>query len=139
MLPHTAAYCLCCVCCLCSDSHVKGLYYTLRCFMMDLWDHAQGECAASSDAALQTQLELTSLQVGGWTVTCRTRLTQQYWTPQHSSSSNNSSAAAAWGLERKSSLQCCQQCRTFCSTGGAVAPIERQPPVKSFQTFTQHA
>jgi hypothetical protein len=46
-----------------SDSHVKGLYYTLRCFMMDLWDHAQGECAASSDAALQTQLELASLQV----------------------------------------------------------------------------
>lgn len=52
--------------CLCSDSHVKGLYYTLRCFMMDLWEHAQGECAASSDAALQTQLELTSLQVRGW-------------------------------------------------------------------------
>ncbi|KAF6253109.1 hypothetical protein COO60DRAFT_466846 [Scenedesmus sp. NREL 46B-D3] len=44
------------------DSHVKGLYYTLRCFMMDLWDHAQGECAASSNATLQTQLERTSLQ-----------------------------------------------------------------------------
>jgi hypothetical protein len=47
----------------CSDSHVKGLYYTLRCFMMDLWEHAQGECAASSDTELQTKLELTSLQV----------------------------------------------------------------------------
>jgi hypothetical protein len=39
------------------------LYYTLRCFTMDFWDHAQGECAASSDAELQTQLELASAQV----------------------------------------------------------------------------
>jgi hypothetical protein len=54
-----------CFHCLCRDSHIKGLYYTLRCFMMDLWDHDQGECAASSDEQLQTQLELTSLQVRG--------------------------------------------------------------------------
>jgi hypothetical protein len=39
------------------------LYYTLRCFMMDFWDHSQGECAASSDTELQTKLELASAQV----------------------------------------------------------------------------
>uniref|UniRef100_A0A383WB69 Uncharacterized protein n=1 Tax=Tetradesmus obliquus TaxID=3088 RepID=A0A383WB69_TETOB len=44
------------------DSHAKVLYYSLRCFMMDFWDHSQGECAASSDAALQKQLELSSAQ-----------------------------------------------------------------------------
>lgn len=48
-----------------SDSHAKVLYYSLRCFMMDFWDHSQGECAASSDAALQKQLELSSAQVAG--------------------------------------------------------------------------
>jgi hypothetical protein len=54
-------------CCLtaCSDSHAKGLYYTLRCFAMDFWDHDQGECAASSNDVLQTKLELASAQVPG--------------------------------------------------------------------------
>ena len=31
--------------------------------MMDFFNHTKGECAASSDAALQKQLELVSLQV----------------------------------------------------------------------------
>jgi hypothetical protein len=72
------------------------LYYSLRCFMMDLWDHAQGECAASSDAELQTQLELTSLQVCGRSVSGRSGLTQQKCILQYSRN-DSSNIAAAWG------------------------------------------
>eukprot|EP00775_Hariotina_reticulata_P005989 gene5989-6227_t len=44
------------------DSHVKGLLYSLRCFMMDFWDHSLGECASSNSSAMQKQLELVSMQ-----------------------------------------------------------------------------
>ncbi|KAF8056213.1 lysA [Scenedesmus sp. PABB004] len=44
------------------DSHVKGLYASLRCFAFDLWDQAVGECDASADAGLQKQLELVTAQ-----------------------------------------------------------------------------
>jgi hypothetical protein len=30
---------------------MKHLYYGLRCFMLDLWDHSLGECAPSSSSA----------------------------------------------------------------------------------------
>eukprot|EP00775_Hariotina_reticulata_P002003 gene2003-2325_t len=43
------------------DSHTKGFYAALRCLLLDFWDHSQGECAASSDADLQHQLELAAL------------------------------------------------------------------------------
>jgi hypothetical protein len=39
------------------DSHIKQIYAALRCFMTDLWEHAGGECAASTDFELQFKLD----------------------------------------------------------------------------------
>lgn len=41
----------------CRDSHIKQIYAAMRCFMSDFWQHAEGECAASSTKALQAQLD----------------------------------------------------------------------------------
>jgi hypothetical protein len=49
-------------CCCRSDSHMKSTFTAIRCIMMDLWDHAQGECAAITKA--EGQLELH--KVGVW-------------------------------------------------------------------------
>jgi hypothetical protein len=35
------------------DSHIKQLYAAVRCLLADMWDHSQGECAASPSQALQ--------------------------------------------------------------------------------------
>lgn len=42
---------------MCRDSHIKQIYAAMRCFMTDAFDHSGGECAASSDAALQKRLD----------------------------------------------------------------------------------
>ncbi|WIA16302.1 hypothetical protein OEZ85_013003 [Tetradesmus obliquus] len=44
------------------DSHTKNTFTALRCFMLDFWDHSQGECQASSIALLQQQLEKAALR-----------------------------------------------------------------------------
>eukprot|EP00882_Tetradesmus_deserticola_P027062 GHRQ01029908.1.p1 GENE.GHRQ01029908.1~~GHRQ01029908.1.p1 ORF type:complete len:223 (+),score=15.15 GHRQ01029908.1:390-1058(+) len=41
---------------LCSDSHMRHQYYALRCFLLDLWDHALGECAPSTSPAVNEAL-----------------------------------------------------------------------------------
>jgi hypothetical protein len=46
----------------CSDSHTKNTFSALRCFMLDFWDHNQGECQASSIQLLQQQLEKAALR-----------------------------------------------------------------------------
>lgn len=40
---------------------MKSTYTAIRCIMMDFWDHAQGECAATSDPELQLQLHKAEL------------------------------------------------------------------------------
>ncbi|WIA20349.1 hypothetical protein OEZ85_006180 [Tetradesmus obliquus] len=38
------------------DSHMKHSYYALRCFLLDAWDHKQGECAPSASPAANAAL-----------------------------------------------------------------------------------
>eukprot|EP00882_Tetradesmus_deserticola_P018488 GHRQ01019857.1.p1 GENE.GHRQ01019857.1~~GHRQ01019857.1.p1 ORF type:complete len:206 (+),score=44.11 GHRQ01019857.1:390-1007(+) len=38
------------------DSHMRHQYYALRCFLLDLWDHALGECAPSTSPAVNKAL-----------------------------------------------------------------------------------
>jgi hypothetical protein len=40
---------------------MKNTYTAIRCVMLDFWDHSQGECAASSDAAQQLELHKAEL------------------------------------------------------------------------------
>jgi hypothetical protein len=35
---------------------MRYIYYALRCFMLDFWDHSKGECAASPNTALLKQI-----------------------------------------------------------------------------------
>jgi hypothetical protein len=35
---------------------MRYMYYALRCFMLDFWDHSKGECAATPDKALLKEL-----------------------------------------------------------------------------------
>jgi hypothetical protein len=32
---------------------MRNIYFALRCFMLDFWDHSLGECAVSSSRRLQ--------------------------------------------------------------------------------------
>lgn len=43
------------------DSHTKNFYPAMRCFMLDFFQHSVGECAATTDAALQEQLQRVAL------------------------------------------------------------------------------
>ncbi|WIA34853.1 hypothetical protein OEZ86_013151 [Tetradesmus obliquus] len=38
------------------DSMMRNIYYALRCFMTDFWDHSVGECAASPNTALLKEI-----------------------------------------------------------------------------------
>ena len=40
---------------------MKSTYTAIRCVMLDFWDHSQGECAVSSDAAQQLELHKAEL------------------------------------------------------------------------------
>ena len=37
----------------CRDSLMRNTYFALRCFMLDFWDHAKGECAPNPRTAVQ--------------------------------------------------------------------------------------
>lgn len=63
VLPCVSCTAVCVLYCLVlyRDSHMKSTYTAIRCIMLDFWDHSQGECAASSDAAQQLELHKAEL------------------------------------------------------------------------------